>query len=239
LQPDSQHAADSPAPHPFDLRHGVDTSGLLYADRLLSGHAHDQHSEGYYATAPSLFRGVLARWQETLPAAGLTIEDYTLLDLGCGKGRVLLIAAEFPFRAVLGVELHPGLARIARRNVRRWLRADRSCRNVTVLTGDALDVPLPDGPPDCPTVLFVFNAFSAEIVRALMRRLHAAAQHRTAPIDLLYIHPDQDSIVRNTPGVEVLADEDFSFSEEDAGADVFGVNVDRCAIYRLPRQAAP
>src|SRR5579871_5889958 len=96
--------------HPWDTATGLDTSGLLYANRLATGHAHDKHSEGYYATAPSLFYGAIARWRATL--AGHAIEDYSLFDLGCGKGRVLLLAAEYPFRSITGIELHAGLARI-------------------------------------------------------------------------------------------------------------------------------
>src|ERR1035437_10413397 len=68
--------------HPFDLVHRVDTSGLMYAESLLSGHRHDQQSEGYYATAPSLFRGVIGAWRATLSSAGSNLNGYTLFDIG-------------------------------------------------------------------------------------------------------------------------------------------------------------
>lgn len=218
--------------HPYDIATGLDTSGLLYADKLATGHAHDRHSEGYYATAPSLFHGAVARWRITL--AGHALEDYAFVDLGCGKGRVLLLAAAYPFRSITGVELHAGLARTARRNVGEWLRTPRACGNITVLAGDVLSAPIPEGP----VVLFLFNAFTSEIVSALLARLSAAAPARTAPIDLIYIHPDHDALVRRTPGIELLADTDVHFTAEDAAADVFGVKQDHCTIYRLhPRRA--
>lgn len=233
--------------HPFDKRHGVDTSGLYYADELPTGHPHDTHSEGYYATAPSLFEGILQLWQTTLPnttnpgAPSLRsdiaqewectnsspLSRYHFVDLGCGKGRVLLLASQHPFRSITGIELHPDLARTARANVARWLRCPRACNNITVLSGDVLSVPLPDGP----LVLFLFNAFAAEVMRALVQRLRAEAQDR--PIHLLYLHPDQHAILRDTPGVRVRADADISFSEEDARADAFRVTTDRCTIYRI------
>ena len=169
--------------HPFDRAHGVDTSGLYYPDRLPSGHAHDRYSEGYYATAPSLFHAVIAQWQVTLPP-GLGVEDYSFIDLGCGKGRVLLLATGYPFRSVTGLELNPRLARIAGRNLRRYLRSrpgtfsgdagfrDAGRPQVAVETTDVLNVRLPDGP----VVLFLFNSFAEEIVRALMEKLAAAGQ---------------------------------------------------------------
>jgi SAM-dependent methyltransferase len=213
--------------HPFDVPHGVDTSGLLYADALTTGHPHDRYSEGYYATAPSLFHGALARWQVTLSNAPL--EDYTFIDLGSGKGRVLLMASDYPFRAVMGVELNAKLARVARRNLAKWMRSPHACRAVSAVQGDVLETPIPDGP----LVLFLFNAFEAQIVTALLERLVAASRARTAPIDLIYIHPEHDALVRQTPGMQLLADENIAFSPEDAAADAFQVNVDQCCIYRL------
>ena len=214
--------------HPFDRLHGVDTSGLLYADALATGHPNDFYSEGYYATAPSLFHGALASWQMTL--SGPSIEDYTFVDLGCGKGRVLMMAAEYPFRAIVGVELSAKLVRIARRTLEKWMRPPRACRVVSVVEGDVLQLPVPEGP----VVLFLFNSFEAEMVKRLLDRLAANSQTRAAPIDVIYIHPEHDNLVRQTAGVALLSDENISFSAEDAAADAFEVSVDRCCVYRLP-----
>ena len=132
---------------------------------LTTGHPNDFYSEGYYATAPSLFfHGALARWQMTL--SGPSIEDYTFVDLGCGKGRVLMMAVEYPFRSIVGIELNAKLTRIARRNLAKWMRSPRACRAVSVVEGDVLQLPIPDSP----VVLFLFNSFEAEIVRRLLDR---------------------------------------------------------------------
>jgi SAM-dependent methyltransferase len=225
---------DAKEKHPFDRRHGVDTDGLIYADGLASGHAHDAHNAGYYATAPSLFRGAMELWRETLPGTGSALEDYTLVDIGCGKGRVLMLATEYAFREVAGVELNPGLARVARKNLRRWMRwrwtrGRRACRNVRIVEGDALAVPLPDGP----VALFYFNSFEREMAGMWLARLGEIARERTHPMDLIYVHPEFDSLVRQVPGVQIVAEAEIPFTEEDAGADVFGVTLDRCANYRF------
>lgn len=246
---------DAPPPprHPFDFRYGTDTEGLLYADDLTTGHAHDCFNEGYYATAPSLFRGALECWRGTL--SGWKIEDYTFIDLGCGKGRVLLLASQSPFRFVRGIELHPRLARVARRNIRKWLKAKHmfaesiysccslfipvlcslipvpclSCRRITVESADVLRLKLPTEP----VILFLFNSFGDEVLVPLMQQLAAEAGRRTAPIDLIYIHPDHDRLVAQTPGIELLRWTEIPFSEEDAAADVFGVSSDPVSVYRL------
>lgn len=232
-------ASDDGGIHPFDRRHRVDTSGLLYARDLSTGHAHDGSNEGYYATAPSLFEQALALWHTTLDDPSLensalapgpsSLSEYTFIDLGCGKGRVLMLAADYPFRAVLGVELNPQLARIARANLNRWFRVPHACTNVRVVAGDILELALPPGP----VLLYLFNAFDRSVARAFVDELENASRTRTSPIDVIYMHPDQADLFERSSTVEVLADVDLPFSEEDAQADAFHVSTDRCAMYRL------
>jgi SAM-dependent methyltransferase len=217
------------ARHPFDRTHRVDTGGLIYADGLSTGHEHDIHSSGYYATAPSLFRGAIEHWTATLHASPFRLTDYTFVDIGCGKGRVVMLASEYAFREVVGVELNPHLASTARHNLNRWMRRRRACRNVRIAHGDALSFPLPDGP----VVLFFFNSFEEEMVRLWLDRLVEIAAARPAPIDLIYLHPEHHEVLAATPGIQILVDAEIAFSPGDAASDAFGVSFDRCTIYRL------
>lgn len=227
-----QRAGAPPAAprHPFDVELGTDTGGLMYAPELPTGRAGDRYSEGYYATAPSLFRGAIECWLSTL-AAGQAVEDYNFIDLGCGKGRALMLASELPFRSIRGVELNPALARVARRNLRRWKRGRKTaCRDVSVDCGDVLDLHLPGSP----AVLYLFNSFGAEVLAPLMQKLACAARNRPGtPIDLIYIHPDHDRVAAATPGIELLRYAEIPFAQEDAQADAFGVSSDFCSVYRF------
>src|SRR5215469_1881738 len=94
--------------HPFDQIHGTDTSGLVPARDLVTGHPNDEHVTAYYGVAPSILRTLVQHWLATAPPHHIT--DYTFLDIGAGKGRAVLLASEFPFRQVIGVELNPALA---------------------------------------------------------------------------------------------------------------------------------
>lgn len=234
--------------HPFDVRHGVETSGLYYADRLPSGHAHDRYSEGYYATAPSLFHGAMSLWRS---AAGFAdgvgkreegkerkrgrLEDYTFVDLGCGKGRVVMMASEYPFRAVRGIELSARLVRVARRNLGKWVRSGRAvCGDVGVDCGDVLELDLDRLAGGAPVVLFLFNSFDAHVLRLLLEKLAGASGGRGAPVDLIYVHPDHDRLVAATAGMELLKYAQVPFSEEDARVDLFGVASDVCSVWRAP-----
>lgn len=224
-----------PDVHPFDLRYGTDTSGLLYPPDLPTGHPHDQSNEGYYATAPSMFRNLMARWTALLGPDDPPVQAFSFVDLGCGKGRVLLLASELPFRSITGIELHANLAAIAQANARLWAAHAPLPATIHVRVGDVLTTPLPDGP----LVLFLFNSFGEPIVRSLRDRLTALAHTRLAPIFLLYMHPDQDHLLADSPHFHLLLAEDVPFSREDGEADAFHVDSDLCHIYRLDPSPAP
>ena len=113
--------ADGYIRHPFDAANGVRTSGLVAGRHLKSGHRHDRHATAYYGVAPSVFQALIRRWRRSGPPA--PIEGTTFVDVGAGMGRAMLLAAELPFRAVIGVELNPALVRIARRNLAVWRKA--------------------------------------------------------------------------------------------------------------------
>src|SRR5580698_2336174 len=106
-----------PAIHPFDVRHGTDTSGLLPAHVIALGtKAAQSDLTAYYGVAPSILEGVVDHWLQRCSPLH-SIERYTFLDVGAGKGRALLLASQFPFAAVEGIELNGPLAKIAKANM--------------------------------------------------------------------------------------------------------------------------
>jgi len=171
--------------HPFDEANGVRTSGLVAGRHLNSGHAHDRHATAYYGVAPSVFHALLNRWRRTRPAA---IEQTTFVDIGAGMGRAVLLAAERPFRRVIGVELHPGLVRIARRNLSQWRKAGRTRSSVRMIVGDAVDYAFPPGP----CVAFLFNPFGAVVMRRWLRATVTAFADRAGELEVLYINNEQE-----------------------------------------------
>jgi SAM-dependent methyltransferase len=215
--------------HPFDLRHGVDTSGLLFCDQLASGHAHDDHINAYWGTPPSGFQGILDHWQQALAGTAYTLEDYTLVDIGCGKGRVVLLASDLPFQRIVGVELNPTLTAIAESNLARWQAAPHTCSDIAILNVDALAAPIPDSP----TVLYIYNSFNLYVMLPLLERLQALSLTRTAPIDLIYAQPQQANLVDVTPGIEILATGSVPLDSEDRTADAFASKSLAFRIYRF------
>ncbi len=164
------------------------TSGLVAGRHLKSGHTHDRHATAYYGVAPSVFNGVLTRWRKTRPAA--PPEETTFIDIGAGMGRAVLLAAEMPFRNVIGIELNPALVRIANRNLATWRRSSRIKAPARIVAHDAVDFEFPAGP----CVAFLFNPFGAVVMRRWLRAITHKFADRPGELDILYVNNEQEGV---------------------------------------------
>ncbi len=215
--------------HPFDYEHGVDTSGLIEGLRLGAGHANDIYNTAYYGSAPSAVRLILEQWKTTLEGGGPGVSDYTFIDVGAGKGRVLLMASELPFREIIGVELSAKLAATAQRNIDLWQTRERACKRIRAMQGDATEFAL----PEAPFVVYLFNPFEAAVMTKFLERLQAAAEDGSSPIDILYVHPVHSAVLDGWPSLSSLGKALIYLSATDTEADAFHSGNIACNIYRF------
>lgn len=223
--------------HPFDLEFGVRTSGLVAGRHLGTGHRHDRHNTAYYAIAPSVFDAMIVRWRRSYPAQ--PIADCSFVDLGAGMGRAVLLASQLPFRRVVGVELNPTLARIARRNLALWRAAGRAAAPTRVVCGDAAAFRFPPGP----CVAFLFNPFGTTVMQRLLKSMAAQFAGRAGELDILYVNNEQEAVLRRQPGLARLFAGQVKRSRADAIADhrilanqpdgeYASANHEDCSLYR-------
>jgi SAM-dependent methyltransferase len=207
--------------HPFDRQYGVDTSELIAAEDLASGKEKDLYNAGYFGVAPSVLRQILDRLQ-------LDFEEYTFIDLGSGKGRALLIASEYPFRSVVGVELSPKLHAIAVDNLARCRGLAQQCRNVRSIEGDATEFIFTAGP----LVIYLWNPFEAPVFASVLVNLEAAIKRELRPVYIVYIQPDLESMIEDSRFWQKMWREEVPMSEEDYAAHAFPPRVEICSVFR-------
>src|SRR5258708_5805475 len=169
----------------YDRRLGIDTSGFIKASDLGVGDDSGRSGRAYDGTPPgiaSFLVGLVA------PRA----KGFTFLDIGSGKGRVLLIASRFPFSRVVGFELSEQMNEIAVRNVQQFAKHYPDMLPVEIVGGDATRRPLPDGP----LVIFLFNPLGPESMRDFAASLKASYQQTPRKIFCIYYNaPLADELV--------------------------------------------
>lgn len=216
---------DNAQAHPFDVAYGVDTGGLVWGEHLDRPHSDDAAfwATGYYGISPSAFTAAMERLRLDWPR-------YTFVDIGCGKGRAMLLALRFRFKRVLGVELSPALSAVAQKNLERFTADWRQPEVVTeVMTGDATQIALPGGP----LVFFLYHPFAAPLMQRFLEHVLQAARSGPREIYLLYANPELGALVGATPSVEWLWRETFPLTAEEGAADRFGSYGEVFAAYRV------
>jgi SAM-dependent methyltransferase len=215
--------------HPFDRKYGTDTSGYLGPEELVNGGANDAYNYGYSAIAPSVFHEACRRWRETLPAVSGRIEAYTFVDVGAGKGRALLLAAELPFRKVIGVEISEELTRIAQRNVARWCRVAQPKTKIRIVHRDAAKFRW----PRTPLFVYLYNPFACSLVAQMAENLAAVAASGSGMMDLLYVNPTCANTLTSQGLFVRLWTARIQMDEADQAADPYGTTSDLVSAYRL------
>ncbi len=215
--------------HPFDRKYGTDTGGYLGPEELVKGRANDAHNYGYSAIAPSVFREAARRWRESLPAVAGRVEAYSFVDLGCGKGRAVLLAAELPFRKVIGVELVDELATIAENNAARWDKVGNAKARIRVMRQDAMKFLW----PRAPLLVYLYNPFACSLVGQIAARLARIAASGSGPVDLLYVNPTCADTLSNQHGLAHLWTVRITMDPADQEADPYGTTSDLVSAYRL------
>lgn len=176
--------------HAYDARHNVETAREMPLEA--AGVDEDDVRRGntfYRATWERLIR-------RAIDQLGIDYSRYAFIDYGAGKGKAMFVAADYPFRRIVGVEYAPHLHAITRRNCENFQSTMQRCFSLETFCGDALTYELPAGPVVC----FMCNPFD----EATLERVFEAWRERCAAgerdIRILYLN------MRNVREVEsVLA----------------------------------
>lgn len=145
--------------HPFDREYGTDTSGFIPVESLQPDATIGKLMAPYGASQP----GVIRRVFSSLPDK----EKYTLVDLGCGKGRPLLLASEFRFKEIIGVDISHSILETARANAETIHRQFPSRTPIEIVQGNACQF----APASDHVVFFLYHAFEREGVEQFVATL--------------------------------------------------------------------
>jgi len=165
----------------YDWDRRVDTTSATvgWRDRL-QGLLHSP----YQPTDPALFHGMMSKLE-------IDFAQFVFIDIGSGKGRALLMAADYPFQRIVGVELLPELHRIAQENIKKYENTSQKCFAVESTCGDARDFVFP---PE-PMVIYLFNPLPETGFIKLLAKLEGSLDQNPRPVYVLYHNPLREHVL--------------------------------------------
>lgn len=175
----------------FDRRYGTDTAGTIPLWKLQIRSPH--HAEGvrYQASDPDFVRKAIEILQ-------IPLERFVYIDVGSGKGLTLLVASEYPFRRVLGIEFAAELNAIAAENISR-LMAPR-CQDISSVLADAASYRFPTED----TVLFLYNPFGKDVLKRMLDNLRSVLEQNDHELYIVYSNPIFSQILDQSGFLERL-----------------------------------
>lgn len=146
----------------WDRRHHVDTGGQIQtrmAGVSVTGRYKDFATD-VVSTPPKIF-GFLSQF---FPRNRST---YTYIDMGCGKGRTVLMASELGFQRAIGVEFVDAACATARRNLISYTSEKNVRSPCTVIHADVTEFDLPKDN----LVLYFANPFEAPVWSVIIAQI--------------------------------------------------------------------
>lgn len=166
---------------------GIRTFGA-YAPDELSIEADSKMGGHLYQPSSSV---IFERAMSVLP---FNFSDKVFIDIGSGKGRAMILAAEAGFKKVIGVEYASELNDIAHINIER-VQSRFPNTQFELHEGDALKYDIAEEVD----IIYLFNPFDEDTIIKLAEKLKPVFA-RTKKVYLVYVHPIHCSVFKSAFG---------------------------------------
>jgi len=181
------------AEYDWDFRVNTTGGSVRRHDRFL-GLLHST----YMPTEPALFHEI---FDTLLSAAKIDLREFVFVDLGSGKGRTLLMASDYPFHKIIGVELLPSLHQSAQENIAAYKSENQKCFAMKSFCGDACEFAFPGKP----LVLYLFNPLPEDELVRVLKNLQTSLEKNLRDAFVLYHNPLLEKHLSDRPWLEKLA----------------------------------
>jgi hypothetical protein len=177
----------------FDSKFGTDTSETALVK--------DSHPVGMNVKNASAYAPTMThQFIEMMNSLEIDYDQFSFIDLGSGKGRVLFLAANYAFKKIIGVEFCQDLHNIALNNV------DILVKQSNVKNGrfecslmDATQYAYPSGN----LFVYLFNPFDEKVFSIIMDNIKKASEDEKRKIIIASYHPLFDQKIE-TAGFTLL-----------------------------------
>ena len=169
----------------FDLRNRTDTRASVGPDLISLSRPTRRQGTLYVPTRARALRNFLGTCE--FPPGSV------LVDLGCGKGQVLLVASRCAFKRVVGVEYTHELCSLATANVQSFRKRHRDAVPIDVIEADAAEYEVK---PD-ENVFYMYHPFGPDVLRRVVLNILLSAARHNRPVWIVYCHPVHGDVIES------------------------------------------
>ena len=169
----------------FDFKYNLDTYSWVSVNDLGVESHNKKHAVLYQATRVISLKKLFKRLK--IP------KDQILVDIGCGKGRVLIIASEFGFKEVRGIEFSPLLCAIAKDNIFVFNARNQTHTKFEIINSDAAEYKY-KGDED---VFFLYNPFDSYIMKKVLQNISDSINRQKRQVKLIYNNPRHRDLIQS------------------------------------------
>lgn len=187
----------------FDTFYKVDTFSIAELDTLGLDEKSVAHGRRYQASNYYLLIHAFKKIKELMEEQW---KQSSLIDIGSGKGRVLLLGALEGIPRLTGLEIADDLNRVARRNIQTMAKKKNvSVDQFELITGDAASTPIPDHV----TIVYLANPFDDTIMNEVLNQIEMTAERHPREILIVYMTPLHSEVFKGDRYEQI-----FSFNED-------------------------
>ena len=178
----------------FEKIYRLDTAEIVRPEEMDISDESRRHSKRYQPTRVRHFRQLMEMLE--LPTGSVFV------DLGSGKGRVLLLASEYRFDRVVGVEISRQLCGVARSNVSLYESRSKRHPNIVIIETDVLEYDISDDE----NIFFLFKPFDSVIMGRVIEKIKASQSKTPRDIWLIFNGFSYDDLMGKDSGFQRLTD---------------------------------
>jgi len=135
---------------------------------------------------------------------------FSFIDFGSGKGRVLLIASQLPFKSVIGIEFSRELCEVAKGNIAKIPPSKYAASWVECVHTDVMEYRLPGNPLVC----YFYNPFDQVIMEVVVGRLVESLREIPREIYVIYLNSKYRVLFDNSGLWDVISESDLDVISE-------------------------
>jgi hypothetical protein len=169
----------------FDFRYGLNTCSCSDLNDLTIASGNRENGYLYKPVRILPLRKFFKKLHPMLP------HDSVLVDFGSGKARVLMVGAEFGFRAARGVEFAHELCETSRKNCERYVARSRTSTELITIEADATKYEIQ---PD-ENVFILCNPFDDIIVKMVLDNIATSVREHPREVWIVYYNPRWGQVI--------------------------------------------